>query len=137
MHPTPPHRALPYTPSNSALWTLHPNGGSCYGDFCHYECIGPTNGGSISGENDSLPVDGMSPASKLVSYRSILKCRAEEKALLLRPETQGSAGRGVLDHHLNVSVGEDSGGAVDPTHRKVGPVDRLSRVSVVSSTIRI
>lgn len=69
---------------------------SCYGDYCQYCAMPPSPSGENSVQQGTSFADENCPASKLVPYRSILKARAEEKALklTLTLQTQTDARRG-------------------------------------------
>lgn len=60
----------------------------CFGDFCKYGLQQPPSSRASHGWNedgrDHVGYKALSKPSKLVSYRSILKCRAEEKAIALK-----------------------------------------------------
>lgn len=55
---------------------------SCYGDYCHSEDHRVHIDAKKSSEEGSRRCADAPLLSKLVSYRSIIKCRAEEKALM-------------------------------------------------------
>lgn len=70
---------------------------SCHGDYCKREGMTPTKDAENSQlVGDRRGLNGRSPSAppKVVPYRSILRSRAEEKALSLRPKSQIGASKG-------------------------------------------
>lgn len=98
----------------SVLRALRNHLNSCYGDYCNCEGVRPADGAKNNGRvGHGRELNGRSSSgalrSNLVPYRSILRSRAEEKALSLRPrpkpQTSASTAREAFERTLTPGDG--------------------------------
>lgn len=104
---TMPCCTMPCCTMPCCLWCMF---NSCYGDYCRCEGMRSTVDATSSDRvRDRRGQNGwsLSVPAKLVPYRSILRSRAEEKALSLRPKPQTSASDGRETFERTSTPGSD------------------------------